>query len=101
MERRSPYVLIGAAMILFIAAVAGFVIWKLRAGDRTSYAYYDILFSGDVQGLTTDSPVFYRGLRVGRVSNIQLTARTDTQRSTGRERLSGYDVHALVDYDSE
>src|SRR6476659_8646236 len=88
MERRSPYVLIGAAMILFIAAVAGFVIWKLRAGDRTSYAYYDILFSGDVQGLTTDSPVFYRGLRVGRVSNIQLTSRVDTQRSTGRERLS-------------
>ena len=37
MERRSPYVLIGAAMILFIAAVAGFVIWKLRAGDRTLF----------------------------------------------------------------
>ena len=66
MERKSPYVLVGAAMIVFIAAVAGFVIWKLRAGDRTSYAYYVILFSGDVQGLTNDSPVFYRGLRVGR-----------------------------------
>ena len=52
MERKSPYVLIGAAMILFVAALAGFVIWKLRAGDRTSYAYYDILFSGDVQGLS-------------------------------------------------
>ena len=88
MERRSPYVLIGAAMLLFLAAVAGFVIWKLRAGDRTSYAYYVILFSGDVQGLTIDSPVFYRGLRVGRVANIQLTSRIDTQRSTGRERVS-------------
>ena len=82
MERRSPYVLIGAAMILFIAAVAGFVIWKLRAGDRTAYAYYDILFSGDVQGLTPDSPVYYRGLRVGRVTSIGLTSRTDVQRST-------------------
>ena len=99
MERRSPYVLIGAAMVLFIAAVAGFVIWKLRAGDRTSYAYYDILFSGDVQGLTTDSPVFYRGLRVGRVSNIQLTSRVDTQRSTGRERLSEkIEVTVAVDW---
>ena len=48
MERRAPYVLIGAAMILFVAAVAGFVVWKLRAGDRTAYAYYNILFSGDV-----------------------------------------------------
>ena len=66
MEKRSPYVLIGAAMMLFIAAVVGFVIWKLRAGDQTAYAYYVILFSGDVQGLTQDSPVYYRGLRVGR-----------------------------------
>lgn len=99
MERKSPYVLIGAAMILFVAAVAGFVIWKLRAGDRTSYAYYDILFSGDVQGLTLDSPVFYRGLRVGRVSNIQLTSRVDTQRATGRERLSEkIEVTVAVDW---
>jgi len=66
MENKSPYVLIGAAMMVFIAAIVGFVIWKLRAGDQTSYAYYDILFSGEVQGLTKDSPVFYRGLRVGR-----------------------------------
>ncbi|TAJ35919.1 MAG: MCE family protein [Reyranella sp.] len=88
MERKSPYVLIGAAMIAFIVAVAGFVVWKLRAGDQTAYVYYDIFFSGDVQGLTKDSPVFYRGLRVGRVFSIKLTKRTDIQRSTGRERLS-------------
>ncbi len=36
MDNKSPYVLIGAAMMLFIAAVVGFVIWKLRAGDRTA-----------------------------------------------------------------
>jgi len=88
MERKSPYVLIGASMLVFIAALAGFVIWKLRAGDQTSYAYYVILFSGDVQGLTTDSAVFYRGLRVGRVHDIELASRRDIQRSTGRERLS-------------
>lgn len=88
MENKSPFVLIGAAVLVFIAALAGFVVWKLRAGDQTSYAYYVILFSGDVQGLTVDSPVFYRGIRVGRVHAIQLTERKDVQRSTGRERLS-------------
>ena len=31
MERKSPYVLIGAAVLLFVAALAGFVVWKLRA----------------------------------------------------------------------
>ncbi|MBM3647725.1 MAG: MCE family protein [Alphaproteobacteria bacterium] len=99
MERRSPYVLVGVAMILFIAAVAGFVVWKLRAGDRTAYAYYSILFSGDVQGLTVDSPVFYRGLRVGRVAGIQLTSRVETQRSTGRERRNEkIEVTVAVDW---
>jgi phospholipid/cholesterol/gamma-HCH transport system substrate-binding protein len=88
MEKRSPYVLIGAAVMLFLAAVTGFVIWKLRTGDQTAYAYYVILFSGDVQGLTVDSPVYYRGLRVGRVHDIALASRVDVQRSTGRERLS-------------
>jgi phospholipid/cholesterol/gamma-HCH transport system substrate-binding protein len=88
MENRSPYVLIGAAMILFVVSLVGFVIWKLREGDQTSYAYYVILFSGDVQGLSVDSPVYYRGLRVGRVQNIALTSRRDVQRSTGHERLT-------------
>jgi phospholipid/cholesterol/gamma-HCH transport system substrate-binding protein len=88
MENRSPYVLIGAAMLVFVAALVGFVVWKLRAGDETSFAYYDILFSGDVQGLTKDSPVFYRGLRVGRVYEIQLTSREGVQRSTGKPRLN-------------
>src|SRR3954468_21976714 len=86
MEKRSPYVLIGAAVMLFIAAVVGFVIWKLRAGDQTAYAYYVILFSGDVQGLTADAPVYYRGLRVGGGSDSGRTARMGVQRSTGRER---------------
>jgi phospholipid/cholesterol/gamma-HCH transport system substrate-binding protein len=88
MENRSPYVLIGAAVMVFIASIIGFVVWKLRAGDTTAYAYYTILFSGDVQGLTPGSTVFYRGLRVGRVQAVSLTSRSEVQRSTGRERLA-------------
>src|SRR6185436_16279282 len=100
MENKSPYVLIGAAVLVFIAALAGFIVWKLRAGDDTSYAYYVIMFSGDVQGLTVDSPVFYRGLRVGRVHAITLAERKDIQRSTGRERLSEkVEVTVAVNWD--
>ena len=99
MENRSPYVLIGAAMILFIVSLVGFIVWKLREGDQTSYAYYVILFSGDVQGLGVDSPVYYRGLRVGRVQDIELTSRRDMQRSTGRERLTEkIEVTVAVDW---
>ena len=99
MENKSPYVLIGAAVMVFVAALAGFIVWKLRAGDDTAYAYYSILFSGEVQGLTKDSPVFYRGLRVGRVVSIGLTSRSDVQRSTGRERLAEK-IEVIVAVDS-
>src|SRR5579883_18218 len=99
MENKSPYVLIGAAVLLFVAALAGFMVWKLRAGDRTAYAYYVIFFSGDVQGLSVDSPVFYRGIRVGRVHDIELSQRKDVQRSTGRERLTEkIEVTVAVNY---
>lgn len=86
MENRSPYVMIGAAVLVFAAAVAGFLMWKLRAGDGTQYAYYDIHFGGDVQGLTADSPVFYRGIRVGRVHAIALASRREVRQRDGRER---------------
>src|SRR5476649_2389455 len=99
MENKSPYVLIGAAMMVFIAGIVGFVVWKLRAGDATSYAYYSILFSGEVQGLTKDSPVFYRGLRVGRVHSVALSSRVEPQRSSGRERLTEK-IEVIVAVDS-
>jgi phospholipid/cholesterol/gamma-HCH transport system substrate-binding protein len=72
MEHRSPYVAIGAAVLVFLIAASGFVVWKLRAGDQEKLAYYRILYDEDVQGLTRDSPVYYRGLRVGRVQSIVL-----------------------------
>ena len=72
MEHRSPYVAIGAAVLLFVLAATGFVFWKLRAGNDEQLAYYRILFDDDIQGLTRDSPVYYRGLRVGRVQSIRL-----------------------------
>lgn len=72
MEHRSPYVAIGAAVLVFVLAAVGFVAWKLRTGNEEKLAYYRILFDEDVQGLTRDSPVYYRGLRVGRVQDIKL-----------------------------
>ncbi|HJQ57357.1 MAG TPA: MlaD family protein [Vineibacter sp.] len=87
MENRSPYVLVGAAVLVFVLAMTGFVIWKLRAGSEQRQAYYEILFSSDVQGLTNDSPVFYRGIRVGRVHAIALRIRSEPSRRGGTTRL--------------
>jgi phospholipid/cholesterol/gamma-HCH transport system substrate-binding protein len=86
MENRSPYVMVGAAVMAFVLAMTVFVIWKLRAGGETQQAHYEILFSGDVQGLTNDSPVFYRGIRVGRVQSISLRTRSEAPLRGGKPR---------------
>lgn len=90
MEHRSPYVAIGATVLLFILAAVGFVVWKLRAGNEEQLAYYRILFDDDVQGLTRDSPVYYRGLRVGRVHEIRLVKLpadlSDAERAQGPDK---------------
>jgi phospholipid/cholesterol/gamma-HCH transport system substrate-binding protein len=86
MENRSPYVLVGAAVLIFVLAITGFVIWKLRAGGNQQLAYYEILFSGEVQGLTSDSAVFYRGIRVGRVHSISLKMLSEAPRWGGTPR---------------
>src|SRR5215207_5892641 len=90
MEHRSPYVAIGVAVLVFLVGAMGFVIWKLRAGDDQKLAYYRILFDEDVQGMTRDSPVYYRGLRVGRVQAINLVRRpadlSDAERALGSDK---------------
>lgn len=90
MEHRSPYVAIGATVLVFVLAVVGFVTWKLRSGGDEKLAYYRILFDEDVQGLTRDSPVYYRGLRVGRVQAISLVRLpaelSDAERAMGPDK---------------
>ena len=81
MENRSPYILVGAAVILFVFGMVGFLVWKLGAGDRTAYAYYRIFFPGEVQGLTPDSLVFYRGIKVGKVVSVALSDSVEEARS--------------------
>ena len=81
MENRSPYILVGAAVILFVFGIVGFLIWKLGAGDRTAYAYYRIFFAGEVQGLTPDSLVFYRGIKVGKVVSVALSDSVEETRA--------------------
>ena len=90
MEHRSPYVAIGATVLVFLLAAMGFVVWKLRTGNDEKLAYYRVLFDEDVQGLTRDSPVYYRGLRVGRVQAINLVRRpaelSDAERALGPDK---------------
>jgi phospholipid/cholesterol/gamma-HCH transport system substrate-binding protein len=85
MENRAHFVFIGAAVLAFVAALGLFIVWKMNRGTQEELAYYRIYFDGDVQGLSNDSPVYYRGIRLGRVTSVAIGTR-DVVRADGSKR---------------
>lgn len=71
METRASYVLVGAFVLALAAAGFGFVIWlsQVRFEEPVRYVIH---FSGSVTGLAVGSPVRYRGVPVGSVSDISI-----------------------------
>jgi phospholipid/cholesterol/gamma-HCH transport system substrate-binding protein len=70
METRASHLAVGAFVLVLLVGVVGFVAWVARYTGQETYAYYDILYSGDVTGLNIDGPVRYRGIPVGRVVSM-------------------------------
>ncbi|MDE0807856.1 MAG: MlaD family protein [Alphaproteobacteria bacterium] len=72
METRASYVVVGAFVFGLFAAALGFVVWlgKLELDHHANA--FQIGFVGTVTGLSVGSPVRYRGIPVGQVSDIRL-----------------------------
>lgn len=72
METRAGYVLVGAFVLVLFLGGLGLAIWfgDLRL-DRDVQAYR-IEFDGSVGGLSVGSPVRYRGVPVGSVTDIRI-----------------------------
>lgn len=101
MENRAHFVIIGAAVVAFSVALVAFIVWKLNTGTREDLAYYRIYFDGDVQGLTPDSPVFYRGIRVGRVTDVRIGYREVVQADGSRRQLEKIVVTLALNYEQQ
>ena len=71
METRSNHILVGAVVLILIAAAAVFTVWLARVSD-TDQKVYDIFFKQSVEGLAKGSSVSYRGVPVGQVQDIKL-----------------------------
>lgn len=99
MENRAHFVFIGAAVVAFTIALVAFVIWKLNSGTQEDLAYYRIYFDGDVQGLTNDSPVYYRGIRVGRVTDVRIGGREIVQADGTKRQVEKIVVTVALNYD--
>ncbi len=72
MEIKSNNVLIGAFALGGIALLFLFALWIGRVQLDRTYAYYEIVFSGSVSGLTESGVVQYNGIPVGKVVDLHL-----------------------------
>lgn len=72
METRASYVVVGGFVFALFAGVMGFVIWLGKLEIDRRFDSYRIDFSGSVTGLSVGSPVRYRGIPVGQVTDISI-----------------------------
>ena len=72
METRASYVAVGAFVVFLLLGLIGFVAWLTATGTTEADEVYIIDFTGTVTGLQIGSPVRYRGIPVGTVSDIGL-----------------------------
>ena len=72
METRASYILVGSFVLAILAGLFVFSVWVAKVQlEETRQPYY-IYFSGSVTGLQEGSPVRYRGIPVGTVTDIRL-----------------------------
>jgi phospholipid/cholesterol/gamma-HCH transport system substrate-binding protein len=113
METRAPYALVGAFVLIVIAAAFGFVYWLNNAGGLGQRMVYHVRFENSVSGLLTGAAVLFNGIRVGEVTELRLSAddprrvtatiavapatpvRADTQVGLEFQGLTGVPVIAL------
>ncbi len=72
METKANYVLIGAFVLLAAGALALFTLWIAGNPLNRSYADYDVIFEGPVNGLTEGGEVRFNGIKVGEVTTLRL-----------------------------
>ncbi|MCE5232012.1 MAG: MlaD family protein [Mizugakiibacter sp.] len=72
METRAHHVLVGAFTLLVVFAALLFTLWLGKTRADREYAYYDIVFSEAVTGLSKGGMVQYNGIKVGEVAQLRL-----------------------------
>ncbi|MEQ8334707.1 MlaD family protein [Nisaea sp.] len=72
METRASYVVVGLFVFAMVAAGMGFVVWLGKVELDRDVAIYEVTFEEQVTGLSVGSPVRYRGIPVGQVTDIAI-----------------------------
>jgi phospholipid/cholesterol/gamma-HCH transport system substrate-binding protein len=79
MERKAKYVLIGLFTFAVVAGAFGFVYWIHHTSGKKQSVIYRVIFDTSVSGLQRGGPVLFNGIRVGEVTDLQLSADKPSQ----------------------
>ena len=101
METRANFALIGAFVLMTIAAVVAFVMWLGSSQLNREYSLYDIVFNGPVT-LEEGAAVRYIGIKVGEVESVRIDSR-DAAKVRARIRVDSQtpvkaDSTAVIDF---
>lgn len=76
MEPEARYTLVGAAVLILVALLAGAVVWLKSSGEGANAHRYKIYFERQsLEGLEPRSYVTMRGIRVGSVTGFRFSSR--------------------------
>lgn len=70
MNNRVNYTFVGILVLVGIVLMLAFTYWMLKPSDESETKIYGIDFDESVLGLNIDAPVKYRGISVGKVTDI-------------------------------
>jgi phospholipid/cholesterol/gamma-HCH transport system substrate-binding protein len=74
LESKSNYTLVGLAVLILSTCLLSVGLWLSVGFDRKEYDNYIVYMDEPVSGLNDESPVKYNGVRVGYVSDIELSS---------------------------
>lgn len=72
MEPRAHHIVIGLFTVITLGSALLFALWLGKSSVDRGYAWYEIVFEGDVSGLAEGNAVQYNGVKVGNVVELHL-----------------------------
>lgn len=79
MNNRVNYTFVGVLILIGMALMMAFVYWMLKPTENEDVKRYNIYFDESVLGLNIDAPVKYRGISVGKVSQMRINPKNSEQ----------------------
>lgn len=79
MNNKVNYTLVGFVVLLGFITVAVFSYWMLKPSHDDAIKHYVVYFDESVYGLNLDAPVKFRGISVGKVTNLRINPKNSEQ----------------------